>query len=206
MAVRAVTGELAVVTLDGESGLSGVIEVRRVDGSQVSVASLVLGVAHGAVLNGSIAMDSLFCGHSFGDQIMANETSFSIDVEVIVVAVLAAVWILEAFMSEAEAAGHVVDLVILCERRHRARDQNGRQNEYQKTTPKKRHPTLIGIRFTSSKTGHRYWRLNLYGITEPPRVRGGAKIFGSPIRQFQFSQCVPSFTTSDQVILNFTHE
>ena len=31
--VRAVTGECAVVTLDGESGLFGVIEVCRIDGS-----------------------------------------------------------------------------------------------------------------------------------------------------------------------------
>jgi len=117
VAVRAVTGKFAVVALDGESSLFGVIEVRWINGPQIRVASLVLGVAHGAVLNGSIAMDSLFCGHSFGDQIMADETPVSVDVEIIVVAVLAAVWILEAFMSEAEAAGHVIDLVFLRQRR-----------------------------------------------------------------------------------------
>jgi len=124
--VRAVTGKFTVVSLDGESGLSGMIEVRRVNGSQVSVASLVLGVAHGTVLDRGIAMDSLFCGHAPGDQIVADETSVSIDIEIVVVAVLAAVWILEPFVGKAEATWHEVDLVFLCERRHRARDQNRR--------------------------------------------------------------------------------
>jgi hypothetical protein len=159
MAVRAVTGEFTVVSLDGETCFFGVIEVRRVDGSEVRVASLVLGVAHGTVLNRGIAMDSLFGGHSLGDQVVADETSFPVNIEVIVMAVFAAVWILESLVREAEATGHVVDLVFLCERRHCAGDQNRRQNKKQMTNLETPHPALIGIRFALSKSKHRHWRL-----------------------------------------------
>jgi hypothetical protein len=149
MTVRAVTGEFAVVTLDGETGFFGMIEVRHVNGSEVCIAPLVLDVAHGAVLNSDLAMDSLFGSHSLGDQIVADETIFSDNIEVIVVAVFAAVWILEPFVSEAEAAGHVVDLVFLCERRHCAGDQNHRHGEHKNPAPKTLHPALAGSRSAS---------------------------------------------------------
>ncbi len=192
MTVRAVTGEFAVVTLDGETGFFGVIEVRHVNGSEVCIAPLVLDVAHGAVLNSDLAMDSPFGSHSLGDQIVADETIFSDNIEVIVVAIFAAVWILEPLVREAEAAGHVIDLVFLCQRRYCAGDKNHRQGEKKKNTPKKLHPVLAGMRFAAPHEGHCHQRLSVYGIRGPPRCHGRAKIFGGHARDFLSSQCLPS--------------
>ena len=177
-----------MVTLDSESGLFGVIEIRRIDGSQVGVASLMFCMAHGAVVNSGLAMDSLARSHSPGDQIVADETSVPVDIEVVVVAIVAAVWILQPLVSDTEPAGHEIDLIFLCERRHSARDQNHRQYEEKTTDPDTPHPALTGTRISSTKWDHRHWTISVCGIPGRPVVRGGAKISGVRARGIVFSQ------------------
>ncbi len=205
MTVRAVTGEFAVVTLDGESGLFGVIEVRRVDGSQVSVASLMFNVADGAVGYRDLAMDSLSSLHSPGNLIVADETSAPVDIEVVIVAIVAAVWILQPLVSDTEPAGHEIDLIFLCERRHSARDQNHRHYEEKSTDPDTPHPALTGTRISSTKWDHRHWTISVCGIPGRPVVRGGAKISGVRARGIVSSQ--GSLTPDlNLVLLILTHE
>jgi len=103
-------------------------------------------VADGAVGYRDLAMDSLSRLHSPGYLIVADETSISVDVEVIIVAAVAAVWILQALVSDAEATGHVIDLVVLSERRRCARDQNRRKKEEKDRFPVRGRTDFFGNR------------------------------------------------------------
>lgn len=129
MTVRAITGELAVVTHDVEPGLFNVIEALRVNGPEIRISPLVFGMAYRAVANRDFPMDALLRGHSPGDLIVTDQTTVSVDIEIVVVAAVAAVGIFQAFVSEAQVTGHEIDLVFLCEHGQDARGHSTHQKE-----------------------------------------------------------------------------
>lgn len=187
--VRAVTGEFAVETLDGESSLFSVIEIRRIDGTQISVASLMFNVAHGAISDRNVPMDSLLRIHSFRNLIVADETSVPVDIEVVIVATVAAVWILQPLVSDTEPAGHEIDLIFLGERRPNARDQNHRQYEEKTTDPDTPHRARAGMRIAMRNWTHRHWRLRMFGLLGRLLACDRAKSFGNRARGILSSQC-----------------
>jgi len=162
-------------------------------------------VADGAVGYRDLAMDSLSRLHSPGNLIVADETSISVDVEIVIVATVAAVWILQPLVSDTETARHVIDLIFLCERRHSARDQNHRQYEEKATDPDTPHPALTGVSISLTKWNHRHWTFGVCGIPGRPVVRGGAELFGNRARGIVFSQCTLA-PDPNLMLLIFTHE
>jgi hypothetical protein len=125
--VRTVTGEFAVEPSEGESGLFGVIEVRRVNGSQIRVPPMVFGMACRAVVHRDFSMGPLFGGDAPRDLIVAHETPVAVDVEVGIVTVVAAVGIFKTLVGETEETGHVIDTEFLTDRGNRAKGQHESQ-------------------------------------------------------------------------------
>ena len=133
MTVRTFTGELAVVTRDGESRLTGVIEVLPIERPQISIPPLVFDMADGTITHGDLSMEALLCGHPSGDLIVTDQAPVAIDVEVVVMAVVAAVGIFEAFVSEAQPPGHEIDLFFLRECGQGAANHGDRQKRSSET-------------------------------------------------------------------------
>lgn len=116
-------------TAEGEPGLFAVIEGLPIDGPEIRVASLMLGVADGAVGDARFPVDALFGSDPFADPIVAHETAVAVDVEVGVVAVFAAVGVFKTLVGETEVPGHETDFIFLGERRDRKNAEKEEQED-----------------------------------------------------------------------------
>ena len=89
----------------------------------------MFGVAHCTVVHRDLAMDSLFSGDALCDLVVADQAPVAVDVEIEVVAAVAALGIFKTLVGETEETRHVVDTEFLTDRGNRAKGQHESQKD-----------------------------------------------------------------------------
>ncbi len=119
-----------MVPLEGEAGFVGVIKIFPFDGSEIGVTPLVLDVAYGAVIGRGLAMEPFPGGDAVTNLIVADQTPIAIDLEIVVVAAVAAFRVFKALVGQAEPTGHEIDVVFLGMHQNGESYQDRRQNDH----------------------------------------------------------------------------
>ena len=140
MAILALPGKFAVVAHEPKSGFVGVVETSGIQRPKICVATLMFGMTNRAIAYCDLAMYPLPSRHSILNLIVANQTTISVGVEVIVVAVVATVWIFETFVGEAEPSRHEIDVLFLGADGHDAGRQKHRHQSSRDRFPGSANP------------------------------------------------------------------
>lgn len=165
------------------------IEVRRVDKSQIRVAPLMFGVAHCTVVHRDLAMDSLFGGDAPCDLFVADQAPVAVDVEIEVVAAVAALGIFKTLVGEIEETRHVVDTEFLTDRGNRAKGQH----ESQKDGPESPRIFPSDVRISLAVMGCQRGRRGVFTVWGWTRIHRLAENIRNRDCGFRSLHCGPSF-------------